>query len=482
MTSKHISGQQSGLCQLSHDFEHLTSNIHVITDSCRLLADTQAAGVIVAALKHALSRLDTSPELSSDFSIAAVQQSSHLSVTSTDHHEHAVDLSPVDVPTALLHAAVAFSTSKQLCEQLLSADVMQPIAVVLNQGGVHDHHTSLAVELLWNLLEACPQADPAVPEGAYTANSTLTARHSKLVKSPQAKPSLASKQASGSLDDSIGQASFSRPDTAKDEDITAEYSMSKDNAEGAGCEASCEQDSMQGTLGSAIEAESLTGSQQDSPDLPADQPLEQDTDASSTAAGVEAADTHGTDCCDTDNSIGVAETDTQTILGLEGDMTLSTADDGEDQQSTSEPGPSSVPDGSHGNDSTAEADDLEAGAASDTEAEMAATSQAESDAQDQDAIDASSGEQSVAAGIVRVFGDCLANGYSTADKELRNTVLVVVGLFAQNRHYRDALCCDAMLQHLLLVCTEPELGDCSTAHLKVTPILPYALVCCVALQ
>ena len=444
-----------------------------------MLADTQAAGVVVAALKHALSRLDTSP--ASDFSIAAVQPSPHLSVTSTIH-EHAVDRTPVDLPTALLHAAVAFSTSKHLGEQLLSAGVMQPIAVVLNQGGVHDHHTSLAVELLWNLLEACPQADPAVPEGAYMANSTLTARHSKLVKFPQAKPCLASKQASGSLDDVNGQASFSRPDTAEDEGVTADYDMQKDNAEGVGFETSCEQDSMQGTLGSAIEAESLTGSQRDSPDLPADQPLDQDTGALSTAAGAEAADTHGTDCCDTDNSIGVAETDAQTILGLEGDMTLTTAGDGEGQQSTCEPGTSSVPDASHSNDSTAEADDLEAGAASDTEAGVAASSQAQSDAHDQDAIDANSGEQSVAVGIVRVFGDCLANGYSTADKELRNTVLVVVGLLAQSRHYRDALCCDAMLQHLLLVCTEPELGDCSTAYLKVTALLPYALVCCVALQ
>jgi len=447
-----------------------------------LLADAQAAGVIVAALKHALSRLDTSPELSSDFSIAAVQQTAHLSVTSTNHHEHAVDLSPVDLPTALLHTAVAFSTSKQLCEQLLSAGVMQTLAVVLNQGGVHEHHTSLAVELLWNLLEACPQADPAINEGAYMANSTLTARHSKLVKFPQAKPSLASEQASGSLDDISGQASCSRPDTAEDEDVTADYDMQKDNAEGAGFEASCEQDSMQGTLGSAIEAESLTGSQKGSLDLPADQPLEQDTDALSTAAEAVSADTHDTDCCDTDNSIGVAETDAQTSLGLEGTMTLSIAGDGEGQQSTSEPGPSSVPNDSYGNDSTAEADDLEAGAASDTEADMAATSQAQSDAHDQDAIDTNSGEQSVAAGIVRVFSDCLANGYSTADKELRNTVLVVVGLLAQNRHYRDALCCDAMLQHLLVVCTEPELGDCSTAYLKVTALLLCALVCCVALQ
>ncbi len=452
-----------------------------MSDSCRLLEDVQAAGVIVAALKHALSRLDTSPALSSDFSIAAVQPSPHLSTTSTAH-EHAVNVSPVDLPTALLHAAVAFSTSKQLCEQLLSAGVMQPIAVVLNQGGVHDHHTSLAVELLWNLLEACPQADPAVPEGAYMANSTLTAHHSKLVKFPQAKPSLASRQASDSLDDIGGQASYSRPDTAEDENITADYDMLKDNAEGAGFEASCEQDSMQGTLGSAIEAESLTGSQQDSPDLPADQPLEQDTGELSTAAEAEAADTPGTDCCDTDNSTGVAEADAQTNLGLEGDMKMSTAGDGEGQQSTSEPGTSSVPDDSHGNDSTAEADDLEAGAVSDTEADMAATSQAESDADDQDVTDANSGEQSVAAGVVRVFGDCLANGYSTADKELRNTVLVVVGLLAQSRHNRDALCCDAMLQHLLLVCTEPELGDCSTAYLKVASLLLCALVCCAALQ
>lgn len=446
-----------------------------------MLADTQTAGVIVAALKHALSRLDTSPALSSDFSIAAVQPSPKLSVTSTVH-QHAVDPSPVDLPAALLQAAVAFSTDKQLCEQLLSAGVMQPIAVVLHQGGVHDHHTSLAVELMWNLLEACPQADPAVRKGAYMANSTLTARHSKLVKFPQAKPSLASKQASGSLEDISGQASYSRPDTAEDKDITADYNMLKDNAEGAGFEASGEQDSMHGNLGSAIEAESLTGSQWGCPDLPADQPLDQDTGALSTAAEVEAADTHGTYCCDAENSIGVAETDAQTILLFEGDMTLSTAGDGEGQQSTSEPGTSSVPDAPHSNDSTGEAGDLEAGAVPDTEADKAATSRAQSDAHDQDAIDANSAEQSVAAGIVQVFGDCLANGYSTADKELRNTVLVVVGLLAQSRDYRDALCCDAMLQHLLLVCTEPELGDCSTAYLKVTPVLLCALVCCPALQ
>ena len=451
-----------------------------MSDSCRLLADAQAAGVVVAALKHALTTLDAS--LASDFSIAAIQASPDLSVTGAAHPPPALDLSPVDLPTALLHAAVAFSTSKQLCEQLLSAGVMQPIAVVLNQGGVHDHHTSLAVELLWNLLEACPQADPAVPEGAYMANSALIARHSKLVKPPQAKPSVASKQASGSLDDINGQAPFSRPDTAEDEGITADYDILRDNAEDVGFETSCEQDSMQGTLGSANEAESLTGSQQGSSDLPADQPLDQDTGALSTAAEAEAADTHGTDCCDTDDSIGVAETDAQTILGLEGDMALTIADDGEGQHSTCEPGPSSVPDNSYGNDSTAEADDLEAGAASDTEADMAATSHAQSDPPDQDAVDANSDEQSVAVGIVRVFGDCLANGFSTADKELRNTVLVVIGLLAQSRHYRDALCCDAMLQHLLLVCTEPELGDCSTAYLKVTPLLPCALGCCVALQ
>lgn len=440
-----------------------------------MLADTQTAGVIIAALKHALSRLKTSPAVSSDFSVAAVQPSPHLSVNSTAH-QHADDPSPADLPTALLHAAVAFSSSKQLCEQLISAGVMQPIAVVLNQGGVHDHHTSLAVELLWNLLEACPQADPAVNEGAYMANSTLVARHSKLVKTPQAKSSLASKQASGSLDDISGQAPFSRPSTARDENITADDNTSKEDAEGAGFEASSEQDSMQSTLGSATEAESLAASQQGSPDSPADQPLEQDTGALSPAAEAEAADTHGTYCCDADDNIGVAEADAQTILRLEGDVTLSTADDGEGQQSISEPGTSSVPNASHSNDSTAEADDLEAGAASDTEAGMAATLQAQSDAHDQDAMDANSGEQSVADGIVRVFGDCLANGYSTADKELRNTVLVVVGLLAQSRHYQDALCCDAMLQHLLLVCTEPELGDCSTAYLKVTALLPNAMV------
>ena len=73
----------------------------------------------------------------------------------------------------------------------------------------------------------------------------------------------------------------------------------------------------------------------------------------------------------------------------------------------------------------------------------------------------------LASGLVKVLTDCLANGYSVADKELRNTVLIVAQLLAQARQYRAALCDKGMLSQLLVMCTEPELGDCSSSHLKV---------------
>ena len=77
--------------------------------------------------------------------------------------------------------------------------------------------------------------------------------------------------------------------------------------------------------------------------------------------------------------------------------------------------------------------------------------------------------QSLASAVTDVFADCLAHGYSQADKELRNTVLLVAGLLADSSVYRAALCQAGLLQILLQVSTEPELQESAPeeAYFKV---------------
>lgn len=481
LTSRRISGELSSLVSTNRETESIFTELsyskirqeYCVTHApgpCRLLADAQIAAALVAALSAALDCPSKSPDVSSDCSIAAVQTSAE-SATISGLHDSVTHPPKLDLPAALLQATVAFSTSKLLSAQLLSAGVLAPIAVVLNQGGVHDGHTSLAVELLWNLLEACPQSDSAVSSTAAISNSTLTARHSRLVKAPKAHPParVASEPASSELDGRLSQvASFSRPDSAADADVSGAYDLPNEAAEESEREACCEQDSMQGTLGSAIEAESLSDALSDRPDTPAGQPLDQDMGTAAPTAqaedpdqafiGHDVADTTGDAIPDAEVHAGCAENRAPSIAGSDTPL-------GELTQTATSP----LPDDLHSVRSTAAPDTSEGGTASEAEADIAGASGAESgpEASDPSAAAARNVEQSVVAGIVRVLSDCLANGYSTADKELRNTVLVVAGLLAQTRQRRAALCCDAMLQLLVIMCTEPELADCSTAYLKV---------------
>lgn len=478
LASRHMSGELSSLVSTNRETESIFTELsysmirqeYSVTHTpgpCRLLAVAQIAAVLVAALSAALDCPSKTPDVSSDFSIAAVQTSAE-SATTSNVHDSVTHPQTLDLPASLLQATVAFSTSKLLSAQLLSAGVLAPIAVVLNQGGVHDGHTALAVELLWNLLEACPQSDSAVSSTAAISNSTLTARHSRLVKAPKAHPParLASEQASSELDGQLSQvASFNRSDSAADADVGGAYGMPDEAAEEAELETCGEQDSMQGTLGSAIEAESLSDAPLDRPDTPAGQPLDRDMDTATPAEdankafiGDVVADTTGDANIDAEAHAGVGENRAPSTAGSDtplGDLTQAAM--------------SPIPDDLHSVRSTATPDTSEGGTASEAAADMAAASGAESgpEASDPAAAAAHNVEQSVVAGIVRVLSDCLANGYSIADKELRNTVLVVAGLLAQSRQRRAALCCDAMLQLLVVMCTEPELADCSTAYLKV---------------
>ena len=131
--------------------------------------------------------------------------------------------------------------------------------------------------------------------------------------------------------------------------------------------------------------------------------------------------------------------------------------------------------GSNVSDEASEQNPESAGIAGAQNDEEAAEQTTASTAESASSVD-SPAEGALAAGLARILGDCLANGYSAADKELRNTVLVVVQLLAESRQYRAALCQEEMLTQLLQMGTEPELGDCSTSYLKVrlVPFLPLS--------
>ena len=427
---------------------------------CRLLADAQIAGAVVAALKNAIGHQDTSPAANVDFSIAAIQSSTQ-SADLNSNQQHDTNAVPVDVLAALLQAAVAFSSSKHLSAQLLSAGVMQPIAVVLNRGGVHDRHTIIAVEVLWNLLETSPQSEPALMDSLGTTNSTLSARHSQLPPMKAVSESV-SKHNGGNEGALQG-----RHDTAVTADMdTDDCGMLPEAACSTAPSEYSEQDSMQGTLGSATEAASATGSDQYDGHIPAQLLSHDEVGAASSEGGAEAdaaieAESGALDAVDIEGN-----KDTAPQIDADSRASSQSAIEADDhQQQLSSMSASSLPDDSNGSQS---AEGTEAATAADAEADAAVMRDAEADTNSFDSADANGVEESVEAGIVRVFADCLENGYSTVDKELQNTVLVVASLLAQGKRSRGALCCDHMLQQLLIVSTEPELGDCSTAYLKVT--------------
>ena len=432
---------------------------------CRLLADAQIAGAVVAALKNAIGHQDSSPAANVDFNIAAIQSSTQ-SADLNSNQQHDTNAVPVDVLAALLQAAVAFSSSKHLSAQLLSAGVMQPIAVVLNRGGVHDHHTIIAVEVLWNLLETSPQSEPALMDSLGTTSSTLSARHSQLppMKAVSGTPSrhVSTKHNGGNEGALQG-----RHDTAVTADIdTDDCGMLPEAACSTAPWGYSEQDSMQGTLGSATEAASSTGSDQYDGHMPAQLLSHDEVGAASSEGGAEAdaaieAESGALDAVDIE---GNKDTAPQVVADPRA-SSQSAIEADDHQQQLSSMSASSLLDDSNGSQS---AEGTEAATAADAEADAAVMTDAEADTNSSDSADANGVQEFVEAGIVRVFADCLENGYSTVDKELQNTVLVVASLLAQGKRSRGALCCDHMLQQLLIVSTEPELGDCSTAYLKVT--------------
>ena len=396
---------------------------------------------------------DSTPTASADFSIAAVKSATPASMSQSAKPFSA------DLPAALLRAAVAFSTSVQLSEQLLSSGIMAPIAALLNTGSVHDHHTCLAVDLLWNLLEAWPVSDANTTASSAAVNSQLAARHSQILQPRHKTPGERSNPAPRDDEDLSFDAEKVMSSDGRESTTDAEQDLQDEDDRVSRVQSRTDEASMQGVGASNSEQ------------APAELELaaaEKQTNSRSTVAGSAAGKGADADTAAVSEQDPVAD-DTEAAVYNGGLDSVEVAAVALSQTSSN----SRADDGSTASDPATEADDSAMTDHQDTDTSSAAH---------KDAI-----EDDIAGGLVRVLTDCLENGYSTADKELRNTVLIVSGLLAAGSRHRAALCCNEMLQQLLLAATEPELGDRSTAYLRVRCTLisnivhaTYALPLCFA--
>ena len=439
---------------------------------CRLLAENQICSAVVQALKHAVETPQEEPvkalpsRLPGDFSIAAIQL--HTSTTPTGNGQINNPLDS-DLISALLRAAVAFSTSQQLSEQLMAFGVMLPLAMLLNQGSVRDHHTPLVVELLWNLLETCPLSDAHTEDHFAAGNSTLCARHSQIIKPRQKtlnETGLSGEERDGNCgSDAEQESTFGPDDTPTDLFEQQQDDAQADRDYGDATEEEFPQEPQQASVQCPADYSSgctaCTEVAVDTPDTTCDAATEGDAEAAA----------HSDDQGSSSDFSNGASTIAKSRLSGHSNRQASA-------NSTTSTSPPSADD-----DNSAVGDRP----AIDDRGSDVSSSQAAAAAVVTDDIMGVGVEKEVAAGIVRLLTDCFEHGYSTADKELRNTVLVVSGMLAESQRYRRALCCPEMLQQLTIASTEPELGDCSTACLKVRSTFitcascSYEVSCCALL-
>lgn len=422
----------------------LSTETVLICMICRLLAENQICSAVVQALKHSAQQTsqETQPStLPDDFSIAAVQL--RTSNTPAGNRQVAI-VSNSDVISALLRAAVAFSTSHVLSQQLLAAGIMSPIALLLNQGGVRDHHTSLVVELLWNLLEACPLSDSHTTDQVAAENSALCARHSQILKPRQKtsdETSLSGIEQDADYGNDAEQLSASRPDDIPQ----AAVDEQQDDAQ--------------------EDKEYKNVNEEDFPQEP-EQAFDEDLpgDYSSNGAADSAADTDTPLDAPAAAGDGASAGDAKAAANVDDDGVRTDADSGLSGDSNCQ---AFVNPNSRNFSAAADAGNS---AVDDRPAEDVQQSDVSKTAAAPTDTGGTGFEEEVAegaAGIVRVLTDCLEHGYSSADKELRNNVLVVAGMLAESRPSRRALCCPEMLQQLVNASTEPELGESSTAYFRV---------------
>ena len=267
---------------------------------------------------------------------------------------------------------------------------MQVVAEILQQGSIRTQCTSLAVELLWNLLESCPHSDPSPAAGLGATQPVSCPRHSQLANTVLG----ATKQQLPPIEMvNDGQ-----------DNIPAEVPLRElDDVDNAG----------QGSA-ECSQAESAS----------APEPAPGD-----------------------DSNLGKAESDAASAPGSNDALYTEQADafaskllhngSGDDTMVAD----SLVQQTEADSLAVATASKSSTGAVSSVGTAAAASADADSHKDHMGAvsISASSTETTVASALVRVLADCLTNGYSTADKELRNTVLIVAQLLDQNSGYRAAL-------------------------------------------
>lgn len=401
--------------------------------SCRLLAESNTASSLAAAIDI---EVQDQLQQADHFSIAALQlTASSLSGSQASYTRTAL-------LTALLQAAIACSANTQLSEQFMAAGLMGTITALLDEGNVHNPQTALAVELLWNLLDSCPVTEPKAVSSSVSANSgprLQIAKESQL--SAEADP----ESGEADLDASVAEAS----DAEQATNVNLTAGLEAESSAVLNQQGSSKWDFAQGSQ--ELAAESDTAS---TPSIVDDLTATGRSRAHSLATTgrsmprslVATMATTGRSTMQSRHGASVKFSD----IGDDGEATA-----GDEDVRTASPDAAGVP-----SDNPPASHDTQALLEEDSTAESAAISPLPE-------IEIDQQSQQLASSLSRLFENCLERGHSQADKELRNTVLLVAGLLAESCMYRAALCQAGLLQTLLAVSTEPELQELTPTYFQV---------------
>lgn len=323
---------------------------------------------------------------------------------------------------------------------------MRTITVLLDQGSIHNPQTAFAVELLWNLLDSCPVADlraassstaantgPRMQLGNAQSSSRLSGEDAD-VDGGQLETLGSQRAASISFTTELvagTSADLSQPGSANWDMAQGSQDLAADAAEALSTAddlAATGRSTSQSRHGTSVSFSALGG------DAAETASTSSRNISSNSAAG------NSRNISPNANSNGSRNISPNGTLGSPRNISPNGASDRSDNPSPSSQQDQPLPpDESSADGAASPAPDIDI----DPEALQLASS------------------------LTRLFEDCLEHGYSQADKELRNTVLLVAGLLSESSTYRAALCQAGLLQTLLAVSTEPELQEQAPAYFKV---------------
>lgn len=403
--------------------------------TCRLLVESSTANTLATAIDNEAQSQDLRANDDSTFSIAALQTTAGNTSGPQPPCTHAALL------TALLQAAIACSANIQLSEQFVAADLIGTLTTLLDRGSVHNHQTSLAVELLWNLLDSCPVTDSkgisneVKPDPGPRLQLTSLHREADLSAEAEVEEILPAEQAPDARlsADLLANASadLSQQGSAKWDFAAGSQELA---AESDAADTSAAEHGLGTTGRSAARSLATTGRTSTQSPGAADRSAQHSLTGKSTMQSRHAASVKFNDIADDD------------LMPLTDDPLRSTTS----PHAGTDPAEDLVP----------SADDSPQPPEDDSTADTAAMpTLTQTDIEPQ--------AQQLATSLTRLFEDCLEHGYSQADKELRNTVLLVAGLLAESSMHRAALCQAGLLQTLLAVSTEPELQELTPAYFQV---------------